>query len=349
MTHVSTIMTWVAVVLFLGAYAFPLWSISLDAPQYPEGMGMRIWIDKITGEKPHDLKNINGLNHYIGMKEIHAESIPELLIMKYIVGCLIFLGVVAALMRKRRLLVAWVIISVIVALGGLVDFYRWGYDYGHDLDPDAPIKVPGMTYQPPLIGSKQLLNITATSFPALGGIMMIAGVTLGFIAVIVERRQTRRTRRAAPVAVIAVLALIASCSVEPSPIRFGTDTCDYCRMTIADERFGSEIVTNKGRVYKYDAVECMAGALIEGNINEETVALLLTVDHSNPTVLVDATKAVYLHSPTLRSPMGLNLTSFAGRADAEETARRHPGHMLAWNQVKKLVQESHRRAKGHDQ
>jgi copper chaperone NosL len=308
---------------------------------------MKIWIAKITGHKPHDLQNINGLNHYIGMKEIHAESIPELRFMKYIVGFLILFGVVAALTRKRGLLTVWVILSIIVALAGLADFYRWGYDYGHDLDPDAPIKVPGMTYQPPIFGSKQLLNITATSFPAMGGIMMIAAVGLGFMAMLQEWRRGRRRRSGAVSVAVLMVApmLLASCSAEPSPIRFGTDTCDYCRMTIADERYGSEIVTKKGRVYKYDAVECMAGALLDGNVDGQSVALLLTIDHSNPTVLVDAAEAVYLHSPTLRSPMGLNLTSFADPAGAAETAERHPGEMLTWDQTQKLVYEAHQEAK----
>jgi len=88
--------------------------------------------------------------------------------------------------------------------------------------------------------------------------------------------------------------------------------------------------------------------LIEGDVAEESVALLLTIDYSNPTVLVDAAKAVYLHSPTLRSPMGLNLTSFADRANAEETAGRHPGEMLSWNQTKRLVQESHQKTREHE-
>lgn len=351
-------MTWIAVVLFLGAYIFPLWSINLTAPQYPEGMGMKIWINKITGKKPHDLQNINGLNHYIGMKEIHAESIPELRFMKYIVGFLILLGTVAAVTRRRGLLATFVVISIIVALAGLADFYRWGYDYGHDLDPDAPIKMPGMTYQPPILGSKQLLNITATSFPAMGGIMMITAVGLGFMAMLLEWRRGRRKRSgpSGPIkrspsatAVMAALVLLASCSAEPSPIRFGTDACDYCRMTIADEQYGAEIVTRKGRVYKYDAIECMAGALLKGDIDEESVALLLTIDHSNPTVLVDAATAVYLHSPTLRSPMGLNLTSFADRADAAETAERYPGEMLTWEQTKKLVYDAHQKAQRHKQ
>jgi copper chaperone NosL len=120
-------------------------------------------------------------------------------------------------------------------------------------------------------------------------------------------------------------------------------------MTIADERYGSEIVTKKGRIYKYDAVECMAGALLEGDIDEASVAMLLTIDHSNPTVLVDAATAVYLYSPTLRSPMGMNLTSFADGAAAAETAERYPGKMLTWEQTKKLVRDSHQDAKKDEQ
>jgi len=351
-------MTWIAVVLFLGAYIFPLWSINLDAPQYPEGMGMRIWIAKITGAKPHDLKNINQLNHYIGMKEIHAESIPELRFMKYIVGVLIGLGVLAGLIRKRWALVFWVIVSIVVAMVGLADFYRWAHDYGHNLHPDAPIKVPGMTYQPPIIGSKQLLNITASSYPALGGMMLILGVGLGFMAAASEWWRGRRRyqssgkkRAGAPIQptvsmvwLLLVTSLLISCSAKQSPIQFGTDACDYCRMTISDEQYGSEIVTVKGRVYKYDAVECMAAAIIAGNIDEDTVKFYLTIDHANPTVLVDATTAVYLRSPSLRSPMGMNLTSFAQHEDATETATRHPGKLLTWDETKQLVGDERERA-----
>ena len=349
-------MTWIAVVLFLGAYIFPLWSISLDAPQYPEGMGMKIWISKITGEKKHDLQNINGLNHYIGMKEIHAESIPELKFMKYIVALLIVIGALAALLRGRRVLVAWVLLSVIVAVVGLADFYRWGHDYGHNLDPDAPIKVPGMTYQPPLLGSKQLLNITATSYPALGGLLLMIGVGLGLFAVVVEWRRSRAVRSAgkkgsSPVyqaaAAMTTLLFLTSCGVQPAPIEFGTDTCDYCRMTISDEQYGSEIVTKKGRVYKYDAVECLAGAIIVGDVPEEKIALILTIDHASPRTLVDAETASYLRSPGLRSPMGMNLTSFGQPADAERAMERHPGELLAWHEVKTLVEEARHSAGRH--
>lgn len=157
-----------AALLLIGVYLVPIWSIGMEAPQYPEGIGMNITINNIEGKEPHDLKNINGLNHYIGMKPIEPASIPELTIMPYIFGFLIISGLIVAATGKRTLILYWLGIFTLFAIAGLVDFYLWGYDYGHNLNPDAPIKVPGMTYQPPLIGSKQLLNINATSLPHIG-------------------------------------------------------------------------------------------------------------------------------------------------------------------------------------
>lgn len=157
-----------AALLLIGVYLVPIWSIGMEAPQYPEGIGMNITVDNIEGKEPQDLKNINGLNHYIGMKPIQPESIPELKIMPYIFGFLIITGLIIAATGKRTLILFWLGIFILLAIAGLVDFYLWGYDYGHNLNPDAPIKVPGMTYQPPLIGSKQLLNINATSLPHIG-------------------------------------------------------------------------------------------------------------------------------------------------------------------------------------
>jgi hypothetical protein len=158
----------VAALILIGVYFVPVWSISMDAPQYPEGIGMNITVDDIEGKSKNDLNNINGLNHYIGMKEINPDSIPELKIMPFIFGFLIISGIVIALVGDRKWIVYWLGIFVLLAIAGLVDFYIWGYDYGHNLDPNAPIKVPGMTYQPPLLGSKQLLNINATSQPHIG-------------------------------------------------------------------------------------------------------------------------------------------------------------------------------------
>jgi len=178
--------------LLLGvAYVRPLWHIGLIAPQYPEGLGMYIWVDQITGEKPQDLDSINGLNHYIGMKTIVPESIPELRFMPVILGGLIGVGLLAAAVGRRWLLDGWTALLLLLGAAGLADFYKWGYDYGHNLDPTAAIKVPGLTYQPPLIGAKQLLNFYATSWPAAGGwaIMLVVVTAVGLT--VVERRRGR--------------------------------------------------------------------------------------------------------------------------------------------------------------
>jgi len=173
------------------AYAFPLWHIALRAPQYPEGLGMYIWVNQISGQGPNDLQKINGLNHYIGMKAIVPESIPELRYMPVILAALIVLGLGAALWGRRQALYAWTAVFLAGSVAGLVDFWRWGYDYGHDLDPTAAIKVPGLAYQPPILGTKQILNFSATSLPALGGWIAIGVITL---AVVLSVREWRRAR-----------------------------------------------------------------------------------------------------------------------------------------------------------
>ena len=173
-----------AALMLVLVFFVPIWKITLEAPQYPEGIGLYIGIDNITGQKPNDLKNINGLNHYIGMKEIVPESIPELKIMPWIIGSLIVLGLVAAISGKPWVGYLWVGLFIVVLLVGLVDFYLWEYDYGHNLNPKAAIRIPGMAYQPPLIGSKKLLNFNAISLPAAGGWVAFISLALGAITMI---------------------------------------------------------------------------------------------------------------------------------------------------------------------
>ncbi|MBV6522425.1 MAG: hypothetical protein MNPFHGCM_02573 [Gemmatimonadaceae bacterium] len=190
----------VAALLLAGAFFLPLWNVALVAPQYPEGLGMRIWINTIAGLKPNDLDSINNLNHYIGMKRIEPESIPELRLMPILVGGLLALGLVAAAVGRRWLARVWVGAFLVLGVAGLVDFYRWEYDYGHNLDMEnAIIKVPGMNYQPPLIGSKQLLNFTATSLPAAGGYLIAFSLALGVFALYMDRsRESQAVEAKAP-------------------------------------------------------------------------------------------------------------------------------------------------------
>ncbi len=182
MKNISRISILIISVSLITVFFTPIWKITLDAPQYPEGLGFEIWINKMTG----DLQTVNGLNHYIGMKTIEPNSIKELMIMPFIVCFLIITGVFISYINKRRFLIVWIIIYVSLGIAGAVDFYLWEYDYGHNLNPEAAIKVPGMSYQPPLIGEKELLNFTAYSYPSIGGYILIFGAIFSILILFYE-------------------------------------------------------------------------------------------------------------------------------------------------------------------
>lgn len=187
MTKIERAVVAAAALGLLVVFALPLWRIDLTAPQYPEGLGMVIRINTVAGARPSDLQNLNELNHYIGMRVIDPHAIPELNWMPWVVIILAAAGVAAAARGRPAYVVAWLGGCVTAATAGMIDFYRWEYDYGHHLDlARAIIKVPGMSYQPPLIGSRQLLNFTATSYPA-SGTWVVGGLLLLVVAVLVAR------------------------------------------------------------------------------------------------------------------------------------------------------------------
>lgn len=188
MNKTSKILLLISSIILILVYFFPLWSIDLEAPQYPERLGLRIWINKITGQKEFDLQNINGLNHYIGMKPINPDDIPELKIMPYIIGFMTVFGLFNTFKGNKKTVISWIVLFIILGAIGLYDFYMWGYNYGHNLDPNAPIKVPGMSYQPPLIGSKQLLNINAVSLPSISSYISLLSIVLAAIAIMIDKK-----------------------------------------------------------------------------------------------------------------------------------------------------------------
>jgi len=183
----SRIIVAIAALIMIIVYYVPFWQILMWAPQYPEGLTMKIWINKLSG----DVDIINGLNHYIGMKHIKVEMFPEFKIMPYLVGGIIAFGLLTAIIGKKFMLWMFLVILVLTGAAGLYDFYQWGYDYGHNLDPTAPIKVPGMSYQPPVIGSKKLLNFLAYSGPDTGGWIMVASGILSIIALTFEQLKNK--------------------------------------------------------------------------------------------------------------------------------------------------------------
>ena len=189
----SRLLVLIASLLMLGVYFFPLWSVRLTAPQYPEGLGMHIRINTVQGATENDLDNINNLNHYIGMRRIEPSAIPELRFMPWIVAGIVVIGLLTTAVARRWLLYLWTSAFLLIATAGLVDFWRWEYDYGHNLDnAHAVLKIPGMTYQPPLIGGKQLLNFHASSWPAVGGVLAGVAMALALWAVLLAWRERKR-------------------------------------------------------------------------------------------------------------------------------------------------------------
>ncbi|HAH37264.1 MAG TPA: hypothetical protein DEQ87_10420 [Algoriphagus sp.] len=178
----NRILLLLAVLTLIPAYFTPLWQISLWAPQYPEGLNMKIWIDQLSG----NVDQINGVNHYIGMKHIGVEMFPEFTYLKYVIGAMIGLGLIFFLVGKRWSIYSFLGLLSAFGIAILVDMYLWGYEYGHELDPKAAIKVEGMSYQPPLIGYKQLLNFLAYSGPDTGSWILIGGMGLLVLAVYLD-------------------------------------------------------------------------------------------------------------------------------------------------------------------
>jgi copper chaperone NosL len=185
---ISRIIIAIASLCIIAAYFVPVWRIDLFAPQYPEGLVMKIWLSKLSG----DVDIINGLNHYIGMKKISVEMFPEFSFLIYLVAAFILYGLVIAFTGSRKVLFSYLIVSLIGGVAAIIDFYRWGYDYGHSLNPDAPIKIPGMGYQPPVIGHKKLLNFDAYSMPDVGGYVIIGAVVIAGFIWFVEKRNSKK-------------------------------------------------------------------------------------------------------------------------------------------------------------
>lgn len=192
----STILTIVGSLLMLGIFLFPIWNISLEAPQYPEPIGMDIWVFKITDENPNDIKNINLMNHYIGMNEV-PEHMTEFIIFPIVIVFMTVLGLIFAFLKHHRWPLVWFVLMSVLGTAGMIDFYLWEKDYGSNLDSKAAIKFVDendqpMAYQPPLFGTKMILNFTAHSYPRGGVVFLVLSMGLMVSSFVVGRKEFER-------------------------------------------------------------------------------------------------------------------------------------------------------------
>ncbi len=319
--------------LFLATNLFlPIWKIQLYAPQYPEGLVLLIYANKLGG----NVEIINGLNHYIGMQTLHTENFIEFTVLTYILAFFVACILLTAFIGRKKIVYIVFAAFLIFSLLAMVDFYRWNYNYGHNLDPNAAIVVPGMAYQPPLIGYKQLLNFGAYSMPDTGGMLFIACGILILLVVMIEKKVFAKWMKKKPATMVMALAIglmsIAACSTPgPRPIIMNKDVCAFCKMTINNAQFCSQLVTQKGRIYVFDDLRCMIGYKKEN----EQVAYdhFYIADFSNPTVFVDLEKAMLIQSDSLRSPMGGNIAGFAAKDSAQLYLSRFGATQVTWGDL----------------
>ncbi|AWK07507.1 hypothetical protein HYN56_18895 [Flavobacterium crocinum] len=311
--------------LLIGAVFFPIWKIELTAPQYPEGLVLKLHASKIAG----DVDIINGLNHYIGMKTLHTEDFIEFKVLPFILVGLGIVSIACAWKSNRKGLFVFFFSFVLFGILSACDFYRWNYEYGHNLDPNAAIRVPGMAYQPPMLGYKQLLNFGAYSIPDIGGWMLIVVGALLFAAIIKEK-YTKPSGRL--LGVLLVCTFLFSCSGDkPVPIKLNTDNCDFCMMGISDGRHGAEIITEKGRAYKFDDIACMAHYCKEHK--DTKIKAYYVHDYANNNELIKTENAFFVSGGTIKSPMNGNIAAFSNKSEAKAFEAESKGVETEWTAI----------------
>ncbi len=306
----------------------PIWRIELDAPQYPEGLYLLIYADKLGG----NVEIINGLNHYIGMRTLHADDFVEFTILPYIIGFFALFNLLVMFLANKKLLNVLFILFVAFGVLAMVDFWRWEYDYGHNLDPNAAIIVPGMAYQPPLIGFKQLLNFGAYSIPDIGGILFIAsGLILAF-SVYSEKFMKSKKNIVSSVLILLSMTVFSSCSkVEPEKIKYNYDQCESCKMSISDTRFACEFLTEKGRAYKFDDLSCM-NSFAMANTNMKVKNYFIN-DYLNTQELIPIEQLIFIKSENINSPMAGNIAAFLSKDSADAYAADLAAEKINWQNV----------------
>lgn len=127
---------------------------------------------------------------------------------------------------------------------------------------------------------------------------------------------------------------LISCSTEPEPIVLGKDACDFCKMSIANKNFGAEIVTKKGKTFKFDDTHCLIGFLDAGTVKDQDINEIYVVNFDEPHNFIVAKKAFYLSSEELKSPMGGNAAAFESETALEKAQQQFKGKKITWDQLK---------------
>jgi copper chaperone NosL len=188
----SRVLILVAVVALLPSFFFPLWNMSFYSNQYTDGLFLHIYSYQLEGGKTpnrDDLREINSLNHYIGMRPLLESDFSEFTWVPLVIGLLMILALRAMVLGKMSNLVDVFVLFTYFGLFSMWSFYHRLYMYGHNLDPTASIKV--QPFVPPFFGSKQIANFTVNSFPGPGSYALFAFAILLLIAILLSAKRIK--------------------------------------------------------------------------------------------------------------------------------------------------------------
>lgn len=190
----SRIVVFIAALLLVPTFFLPLWTMTLYSNQFLDGLHLSIYTYKLSGAKTperDDLREINTLNHYIGMRPLLESDFAEFVWIPLVIGFFIIFALRTVVFAKMSNLIDNAVLFLYFGLFSLWSFYNRLYAYGHNLDPTAPVKVPPFT--PTLFGSKQLANFTVYSLPGPASYFMVAFFVALVIAILLTLRPTRAT------------------------------------------------------------------------------------------------------------------------------------------------------------
>ncbi len=197
----SRLVLLVAALVLIPTYLFPLWQMTLYSNQFPDGLRLYIYSHKLEGARSprrDDLREINTLNHYIGMRPLLESDFSEFKWIPLMVGIFFILALRAIVIGKMSNLVDTTVLFMYFGLFSFWSFYRRLYEYGHNLDPTAPVKVP--PFMPPLFGSQQIANFRVHSYPGAASFFMVGFFLLSLVAIWLATKE-RRFREISPGAI----------------------------------------------------------------------------------------------------------------------------------------------------
>ncbi|MBM4761614.1 hypothetical protein [Bacillus sp. B15-48] len=183
LSTVSSVFIAVAAFLIFASIFLPWWKMEFWAPQYPEGLNIIVYPDKLEG----DIDNINALNHYIGMKRFSEENFPELQFLTYLIGGLAILVLLAAIIRKKAFLYGVIGLFAVAGAVGVWDLRRWLVDFGTNLDPMAPITME--PFVPPIVGENTIANFITYSSLQTGSYLVVLAFILLLIPLWKDRKR----------------------------------------------------------------------------------------------------------------------------------------------------------------